>query len=154
MLGFVAIMMAEAGSKTPALESFGGDVLGVVLLSITLTLATIFPKFASGSSLKVRARGGGLRRAAAHAAPQAPARPDSLPPAASRHAPPPRPPALPPAPQDLHAAATGPNLKSEGVIGSLMGFFDTNTELWSGRLAMIGILGTIIVEAVTGNSLL
>lgn len=59
MLGFVAIMMAEAGSKTPALESFGGDVLGVVLLSITLTLATIFPKFASGSSLKVRARGGG-----------------------------------------------------------------------------------------------
>lgn len=35
-----------------------------------------------------------------------------------------------------------------------MGFFDTNTELWSGRLAMIGLLGTIILETVTGNTLL
>lgn len=56
--------------------------------------------------------------------------------------------------QDLHAAATGANLKAEGVIGQLLSLFDTNVELWSGRLAMIGVLGTIILEGVTGNTLL
>lgn len=56
MLGFVGIMLAEKSSKIGALEQFGGDFLGVALLSITLTLASVFPKFASGSSLKVRAR--------------------------------------------------------------------------------------------------
>lgn len=40
------------------------------------------------------------------------------------------------------------------MIGQALGLFDTNVELWSGRLAMIGILGTIAVEAVTGNTLL
>jgi hypothetical protein len=54
MLGFVGIMLAEHGSKTPALEQFGDDFLGVALLSLAITLGSIFPKFASGSSLKVR----------------------------------------------------------------------------------------------------
>jgi hypothetical protein len=57
-------------------------------------------------------------------------------------------------PQDLHAAATGDNLRAEGVLGQLLGLFDTNLELWSGRLAMIGVLGAVIVESVTGNTLL
>lgn len=53
MLGFVGIMLAEHSSKVPALEQFGDDVVGVTLLSIAITLGSIFPKFASGSSLKV-----------------------------------------------------------------------------------------------------
>ncbi|GBF91343.1 hypothetical protein Rsub_03663 [Raphidocelis subcapitata] len=56
MMGFVAIMLAEHSSKTPALESIGGDFFGVALLSLAITLGSIFPKFASGSSLKVRMR--------------------------------------------------------------------------------------------------
>ncbi|KAI8476835.1 MAG: hypothetical protein J3K34DRAFT_399598 [Monoraphidium minutum] len=107
MLGFVGIMLAEHGDKVPAAEQFGSDFLGVTLLALSITLASLFPKFASGSSLK-----------------------------------------------DLHAAATGANLKAEGVIGQALGLFDTNLELWSGRLAMIGILGTLVVEGVTGSTLL
>jgi hypothetical protein len=107
MLGFVGIMAAERSAGTPALEQFGSDALGVTLLSLSLLFASIFPKFASGSSLK-----------------------------------------------DLHAAATGANLKAEGVLGQALGLFDTNLELWSGRLAMLGIAGTLVLEAVTGNTLL
>jgi hypothetical protein len=66
MLGFVGIMLAEHGSKTPALEQFGGDFLGVTLLSLAITFASLFPKFASGSSLKVGACRG--RRAACRVA--------------------------------------------------------------------------------------
>lgn len=107
MLGFVGTMLAEHSDKTPVLEQFGSDVAGVALLSVAITLASLFPKFASGSSLR-----------------------------------------------DLHAAATGPNLQSEGALGQLMGAFDTNVELWSGRLAMVGVLGVVLLEAFTGNTLL
>ncbi|KIZ07472.1 early light-inducible protein [Monoraphidium neglectum] len=107
MLGFAGIMAAEHSSKVPALEQFGSDALGVILLSITLTLGSLAPKFASGSSLK-----------------------------------------------DLHAAATGANLKAEGLIGQFLGLFDTNIELWTGRVAMIGLVGTLVAEAVTGNTIL
>jgi hypothetical protein len=40
------------------------------------------------------------------------------------------------------------------VLGQALGLFDTNLELWSGRLAMIGVLGTLLVEGVTGKTLL
>jgi hypothetical protein len=56
--------------------------------------------------------------------------------------------------QDLHAAATGANLKAEGLIGQFLGLFDTNIELWTGRVAMIGLVGTLVAEAVTGNTIL
>jgi hypothetical protein len=79
------------------------------------------------------------------AAPRAPAR---------AHAPALTPTLPPSAAQDLHAAATGANLRAEGVLGQALGLFDTNLELWSGRLAMIGILGTLVVEGVTGNTIL
>ena len=55
--------------------------------------------------------------------------------------------------QDLHATATGDNLKTDAGPGQLLGLFDTNTELWTGRIAMIGIAGLILVEAVTGKVL-
>jgi len=53
MLGFAGIALAELKEQIPAAEQFSDDVGGVLLLGITLTLASIFPKFVSGSSLKV-----------------------------------------------------------------------------------------------------
>jgi hypothetical protein len=53
MLGFAGIALAELQQQVPAAEQFANDVSGVALLSITLTLASIFPKFVSGCSLKV-----------------------------------------------------------------------------------------------------
>lgn len=54
MLGFAGIALAELQQQVPAAEQFSNDVSGVLLLSVTLTLASIFPKFVSGTSLKVR----------------------------------------------------------------------------------------------------
>jgi len=54
--------------------------------------------------------------------------------------------------QDLHAAATSENLKGEGIQQALA-LFDTNTELWTGRIAMIGVAGLFITEAITGKVL-
>jgi hypothetical protein len=106
MLGFAGIALAELKEQIPAAEQFSNDVGGVLLLGITLTLASIFPKFVSGSSLK-----------------------------------------------DLHAAATSENLKAKTGIAQALGLFDQNLELWTGRLAMIGITGLLVVEGVTGKVL-
>jgi hypothetical protein len=54
--------------------------------------------------------------------------------------------------QDLHAAATSDNLKGEGLQAALA-LFDTNTELWTGRIAMLGITGLFVTEAITGKVL-
>lgn len=54
--------------------------------------------------------------------------------------------------KDLHAVATSENLKSEGIVGQLLALFDTNLELWSGRLAMIGFTGLIAVETFKGDA--
>jgi hypothetical protein len=53
MMGWAGIALAELKSGVPAAEQFGSDIGGVLLLSVTLTLASLFPKFVSGSSLKV-----------------------------------------------------------------------------------------------------
>jgi hypothetical protein len=34
-----------------------------------------------------------------------------------------------------------------------MAAFDTNTELWTGRVAMLGVLGLVAAELVKGDSL-
>lgn len=52
--------------------------------------------------------------------------------------------------QDLHATATSDNLRGEGIQQALA-LFDTNTELWTGRIAMLGIAGLFITEAITGK---
>ncbi|PNH02791.1 Low molecular mass early light-inducible protein HV90, chloroplastic [Tetrabaena socialis] len=52
---------------------------------------------------------------------------------------------------DLHAAATGENMKGEGIQAALA-LFDTNLELWSGRMAMLGMAGLLVIEAVKGES--
>lgn len=54
--------------------------------------------------------------------------------------------------QELHAAATSENLKGDGLQAALA-LFDTNTELWTGRIAMIGVAGLFITEAITGKVL-
>lgn len=65
-------------------------------------------------------------------------------------------PPLPPAPpipwhwQELHAAATSDNLKSEGA-GAALALFDTSLELWLGRAAMMGIAGLLVLEGVQGK---
>lgn len=53
--------------------------------------------------------------------------------------------------KDLLAVASSENLKGEGV-GALLALFDTNLELWSGRLAMFGLAGLIIFEEATNAS--
>jgi hypothetical protein len=55
MLGFAGIALAELKDHVPAAEQLGSDVFGVLLLSITFTLASLFPKFSTGTSLKVGA---------------------------------------------------------------------------------------------------
>lgn len=60
MLGFAGIALAELKDHVPAAEQLGGDVVGVLLLSITFTLASIFPKFSTGHALKVGAQGQGF----------------------------------------------------------------------------------------------
>ena len=54
MLGFAGMALTELKTQVPAAEQLSGDVVGVLLLSITLTLASLFPKFSSGTSLRVR----------------------------------------------------------------------------------------------------
>lgn len=39
-----------------------------------------------------------------------------------------------------------------GGAGQLLGLFDQNTELWSGRLAMIGFSSLLLIEAIKGES--
>lgn len=53
--------------------------------------------------------------------------------------------------QDLHSSATSENLKVGGGLGQVLGLFDQNLELWTGRIAMIGVTGLAAVEAVTGK---
>lgn len=53
--------------------------------------------------------------------------------------------------KDLHAAATSDNMRGPGVQQALA-YFDTNTELWAGRLAMLGFAGLAVIEAVKGES--
>lgn len=53
MLGFAGIAITELQKGIPAAEQFAGDVVGVSLLSLSLLLGSLAPKFASGSSLKV-----------------------------------------------------------------------------------------------------
>lgn len=54
MLGFAGMALTELKTQVPAAEQLSGDVVGVLLLSITLTLASLLPKFSSGTSLRVR----------------------------------------------------------------------------------------------------
>lgn len=53
--------------------------------------------------------------------------------------------------QDLHASATADNLKAGGGLAQVFALFDQNLELWTGRVAMIGIAGLLVTEAVTGK---
>jgi hypothetical protein len=53
MLGFAGIALSELKTQVPAGEQLAGDVIGVLLLSLTFTLASIFPKFSTGRPLKV-----------------------------------------------------------------------------------------------------
>ncbi|KAG2485604.1 hypothetical protein HYH03_015667 [Edaphochlamys debaryana] len=78
-----------------------GDAwFGIILFSLTISLASILPKLVSGIPLS-----------------------------------------------ELNAAATSENLKGDGIQAAL-GLFDTNVELWSGRLAMLGFSGLILIEAL------
>jgi hypothetical protein len=55
--------------------------------------------------------------------------------------------------QELHASATSDNLRGKEGVSQALGLFDTNTELWTGRIAMIGIVGLLAVEGFTGKVL-
>jgi hypothetical protein len=105
MLGFVAAALGERQEGATALAQLGGDVLGPLLLAVSLTLASVAPKIVSGTPLA-----------------------------------------------ELHAAATGANLRGEGVLGQALGLFDTSVELWTGRVAMMGLAGLVVVETVTGKA--
>jgi hypothetical protein len=52
MLGFVGVALAEHKDGVPALSQLGDDWLGPLLLAVSLTMASVFPKIVSGTSLK------------------------------------------------------------------------------------------------------
>ena len=52
----------------------------------------------------------------------------------------------------LHATATGANLKGEGAVGQALGVFDQGAELLNGRAAMMGLVALAVVSMV-GSSL-
>lgn len=54
--------------------------------------------------------------------------------------------------KELHATATGTNMKGEG-LQQAMAYFDADTELWSGRLAMLGFAGLLAIELIKGEAL-
>ena len=51
MLAFASVASTELSQHTPALEQTLNSIPAIVLLSLTLTFATIVPKLVSGSSL-------------------------------------------------------------------------------------------------------
>jgi hypothetical protein len=53
--------------------------------------------------------------------------------------------------RELLDVASSGNLKGEGV-GMVLALFDTNFELWSGRMAMFGFAGLILFEEATNAS--
>mmetsp|Transcript_35007 Transcript_35007/g.88647 ORF Transcript_35007/g.88647 Transcript_35007/m.88647 type:complete len:193 (-) Transcript_35007:554-1132(-) len=54
--------------------------------------------------------------------------------------------------KDLHAGATSDNMRGDG-FNQVVALFDTNAELWAGRLAMIGVAGLAALETVQGDAL-
>ena len=52
MLGFASVAAGELSLHTPALEQTLNAIPAIILLSLTISFATIVPKLVSGSSLK------------------------------------------------------------------------------------------------------
>ncbi len=55
--------------------------------------------------------------------------------------------------KDLHDTASSDNLRAEGLLGQALALFDQGLEMWSGRLAMIGVVGLVVAEAIKGDAL-
>lgn len=55
--------------------------------------------------------------------------------------------------QELHDTATSANLKGAQGVAQVLGLFDSSLELWTGRIAMIGVAGLVAVETFTGKVL-
>lgn len=51
----------------------------------------------------------------------------------------------------LRAAATSEGMAGEG-IQAVQALFDASLELWTGRVAMVGVAGLIAAEVVKGDS--
>ena len=48
--------------------------------------------------------------------------------------------------------ASSDNLRAEGLLGQLLAVFDQSLELWTGRIAMIGLVGLVAAEVVKGDA--
>lgn len=53
MLGFVGVASTELSQHITATEQLSDDLLGVGLLALSLTIASVMPKLVSGNSLTV-----------------------------------------------------------------------------------------------------
>lgn len=56
---------------------------------------------------------------------------------------------------ELYKHATHSRVRSvacPSVCAQILGAFDQNVELWTGRVAMIGVVGLIAAEVVKGDS--
>jgi hypothetical protein len=162
MIGFAAGVAAEVSSQQPILEQLAGRYGGVGFFSLLILVGSLMPKFTSGER---RRRRQGRRTAAQQGrgtpAPQAAA-------AAALHGAllrlPPRPlhRALTPLPSrlpaagvslaELHETATAEALKGGEGVYEYLSLFNGNTELWTGRIAMLGLSGLVALEVAKGDA--
>jgi hypothetical protein len=42
-------------------------------------------------------------------------------------------------------------MSGSGGLSEVQSFFDAGLEIWSGRLAMVGVAGLLVTEAITGR---
>jgi hypothetical protein len=105
MISFASILSSELSTHTTILEQAPNAIFSIISIMVALTVATLVPKFVTGTSLK-----------------------------------------------ELHAAAKPEDWENAGAVGYLLRVIDSDIELWVGRVAMMGLVGTALVEVGLGKS--
>jgi hypothetical protein len=54
--------------------------------------------------------------------------------------------------KELHETATSESLKGGEGVYQYLSLFNGNTELWTGRVAMMGLSGLVALEVAKGDA--